>query len=139
MKLTSLVPFLSFLLACFSGSLRAQSHDKKDEIPIERCDRLPVVTIKIAGKNRRFLLDTAATTFLNLRSFTSGESKQIDIHSWSGSAATSAREVFLPQVELGRRTLQNLQLPAITLVPSGRPVEDRSTGSWAWICSIRWG
>ncbi len=66
------------------GSLRAQTQDKKDEIPIERCDLLPVVTIKVARENRRFLLDTAATTILNLKSFRSGKSKEIDIYSWSG-------------------------------------------------------
>ena len=87
MKPTSLVAIL--LVACFLGSVRAQTRDKKDEIPIERCDRLPVVTMKVAGEDRRFLLDTAATTILNLKSFTSGESGQIRIYSWSGSAATT--------------------------------------------------
>jgi hypothetical protein len=62
-------------------AVRAQTHEKQDEIPIERCDRLPVVTMKVAGENRRFLLDTAATTILNLKSFASGESKQIHIYS----------------------------------------------------------
>jgi len=54
MKPTSLVAILVFLVAGFLGSLRAQTHDKKGEIPIERCDRLPVVTMKVAGENRRF-------------------------------------------------------------------------------------
>jgi ketosteroid isomerase-like protein len=122
MKPPSLTGVLVFLVACFLGSVRAQTHDKdkKDEIPIERCDRLPVVTMKVAGENRRFLLDTAATTILNLKSFTSGESKQIHIYSWSGSAATSAREVFLPQVELGTHKLRDLKLPAIDLSPIGK-------------------
>ena len=120
MKPTSVVAVLVFLVACFLGSVRAQTHDKKDEIPIERCDRLPVVTMKVAGENRRFLLDTAATTILNLKSFTSGESKQIHIYSWSGSAATSAREVFLAQVELGTHKLRDLKLPAIDLSPIGK-------------------
>jgi ketosteroid isomerase-like protein len=120
MKSTALVAVLVFLVTCFLGSGRAQTHDKKDEIPIERCDRLPVVTMKVAGENRRFLLDTAATTILNLKSFTSGESKQIQIHSWSGSEATSAREVFLPQVELGTHQLLDLKLPAIDLSPMGK-------------------
>ena len=87
---------------------------------IDRCDRLPVVNMKVAGENRRFLLDTAATTILNLKSFTSGESKQIHIYSWGGSAATSAREVFLPQVELGTHKLRDLKLPAIDLSPIGK-------------------
>jgi uncharacterized protein (TIGR02246 family) len=120
MKPTSLVAVLVFLVACCLGSVRAQTHDKKDEIPIERCDRLPVVTMKVAGENRRFLLDTAATTILNVKSFASGESGQIHIYSWSGSAATSAREVFLPQVELGTHKLRDLKLPAIDLSPIGK-------------------
>ena len=119
MKPTSLVAVLVFLGTC-SPSFRAQTHDKKDEIPIERCDRLPVVKMKVGGENRRFLLDTAATTILNLKSFTSGKSKEIDIYSWSGSAATGAREVFLPQVDLGTRKLRDLKLPAIDLSPIGK-------------------
>jgi hypothetical protein len=120
MKLTSLVAVLVFLAVCFLGSARAQTHDKKDEIPIERCDRLPVVTMKVAGEKRRFLLDTAATTILNLKSFASGESQQIHIYSWSGGAATSAREIFLPQVELGTHKLRDLKLSAIDLSPIGK-------------------
>src|SRR5215467_8288123 len=120
MKSTAFVAVLLFLTACFSQSVCAQSRDKKDEIPIERCDRLPVVITRVAGEDRRFLLDTAATTILNLKSFTSGESKQIHIYSWSGSAATSAREVFLPQVELGTHGLRDLKLPAIDLSPIGK-------------------
>jgi uncharacterized protein (TIGR02246 family) len=119
MKPTSLVAVLALLVACLLGPARAQTHDKKHEIPIERCDRLLVVTIKVAGENRRFLLDTAATTILNLKSFTSSNSKEIHIYSWNGSAATSAREVFLPQVELGTHKLRDLKLPAIDLSPIG--------------------
>ena len=120
MKPACVVAVLASLFACFLGSVRAQSHNNKNEIPIERCDRLPVVTMKIAGENRRFLLDTAATTILNLKSFTSGESKQVHIYSWSGSAATSAREVSLPEVELGMHKLRDLKLPAIDLSAIGK-------------------
>ena len=119
MKPTCLVAVLVFLVICFPASVCAQTHDKKDEIPIERCDRLPVVIMKAAGENRRFLLDTAATTILNLKSFTSGESKQLRIYSWSGGAATDAREVFLPEVELGTHKLRDLKLPAIDLSAIG--------------------
>ena len=120
MKPTSLVAVLVVLVTGFLGSVRAQTHNNKDEIPIERCDRLPVVTMKVAGENRRFLLDTAAVTFLNRNSFASGDSGQIHIYSWSGSAATSAREVFLPQVELGTHKLRDLKLPAIDLSAIGK-------------------
>ncbi len=120
MKLAYLITVPVFLVACFLGSARAQTHDRKDEIPIERCDRLPVVTMKVAGENRRFLLDTAAVTFLNRNSFASGESGQVHIYSWNGGAATSAREVFLPQVELGTHKLHDLKLPAIDLSAIGK-------------------
>lgn len=67
----------------------------------------------------RFLLDTAATSVLNLKSFSSGRSKEIQVTSWSGTAATSAREVFLPEVMLGDHRLRDLRLPAIDLSPIG--------------------
>jgi hypothetical protein len=76
--------------------------------------------MKVAGENRRFLLDTGATTILSLKSFTAGESKQIHIESWSGRAAISAREVSLPEVELGNHKLRDLKLPAIDLSPIGK-------------------
>ena len=120
MEATSVVAVLVFLVACFPESIRAQAHDRSDEIPIERCDRLPVVTVKIAGENRRFLLDTAATTILNLKSFTSGKSKEIHIYSWSGGSPTNSREVFLPQVDLGTHKLLNLKLAAIDLSAIGK-------------------
>ena len=124
MKPTSLVAVLVavpvLLVACLVGSVRAQTHDKKDEIPIERCDRLPVVTMKAAGQNRRFLLDTAATTILNVKSFVSGGSKPVEITSWSGTTPTKGGEVYLSEVELGTHTLRDLKLPAIDLSAIGK-------------------
>jgi hypothetical protein len=67
----------------------------------------------------RFLLDTAATSMLNLKSFSSGRSKEIQVTSWSGTAATSAREVFLPEILFGDHRLRDLRLPAIDLSPIG--------------------
>jgi hypothetical protein len=124
MKPTSRVAVLVSLVACFLGSVRAQTDDKKDEIPIERCDRLPVVTMRVAGENRRFLLDTGATSILNLKSFTSGEStKHLHIYSWSGGAATSAREVFRAVTnwrKLILRELNRLDEPDSAEVGKGR-------------------
>ena len=120
MKAAAIVVILTLLVACLATLATAQTRDPKDEIPIERCDVLPVVTMKVAGVNRRFLLDTGATTILNLKSFTSGDSGQIHVNSWSGNAATSAREVSLPEVELGNHELHNLKLPAIDLSPIGK-------------------
>jgi hypothetical protein len=108
-------PFLSLAWFCslpVSWDQSApKSTNKQDEVPIERCDRLPACRHE-GCRNRRFLLDTAAITILNLKSFTSGESKQVRIYSWSGAAATSAREVFLPQVEIGTHK-RKLRLPAL--------------------------
>jgi Domain of unknown function (DUF4440)/Aspartyl protease len=110
-----------FCLTCglLPAPVSAQNLAGKDEIPIERCDRLPVVKVHLAGKDMHFLVDTAATTLLNLKSFAGGRSKEVHIASWTGTAATSAREVSLPELTLGKHTLRDLKLPAIDLSPIG--------------------
>jgi len=110
--------FLAFLLNAALAT--AQSASSGDEIPIERCDVLPVVRVTVAGQPMRFLLDTGATTILNLKAFSSGTAKKIHIDSWQGQAATSAREVTLPDFQLGSHTLHKLKLPAIDLSPIGK-------------------
>ena len=91
-----------------------------EEIPIQRCDILPVVAVKVAGQDLRFLLDTGATTILNLKTFSSGTAGSIRVDSWRGAAATSAREVSLPHLQLGTHALHDLKLPAIDLSPIGK-------------------
>ena len=98
---------------------RTQEPQQASEIPIERCDLLPIVKVRIDGTDMRFLLDTAATSMLNLKSFSLGRSKEIKVTSWSGTAATSAREVFVPEILFGDHRLHDLQLPAIDLSPIG--------------------
>jgi hypothetical protein len=85
------------------------------EIPLEHCDKLPVVKVRVGDRAYQFLVDTAATSMLNLKSFSGGTSKQVHIASWTGTAATSAREVTLTELTLGTHTLKNLKLPAIDL------------------------
>ena len=80
---------------------------------------------------------------LNLKSFSSGRSKEIEVTSWSGTAATSAREVFLPEVLLGNHRLKDLRLPAIDLSPIGNACGGKidgilddwcaSSGDRAWL------
>ncbi len=122
LNLTVLV--IGGLLVCGGAkcqdSAAAKGAEVTDEIPIEKCDVLPVVRVKIAGSEMRFLLDTGATTILNLGSFASGVSKEIQVSSWSGTAATSAREVRLPVLVLGSHQLKDLKLPAIDLSPIGK-------------------
>ncbi len=110
-----------FALACLvtPTSLPAQSVATPEEIPIERCDQLPVVKVRIGSVEMRFLIDTGATTMLNLKSFTTGRVKEIQITSWSGTAATSAREVHISELTLGTHHLRDLKLPAIDLSPIG--------------------
>src|SRR6266404_3617692 len=112
-----LLRFVCLLAFCLGA--RAQEPKATSEIPIERCDLLPIVKVRIDGVDMRFLLDTAATSMLNLKSFSSGRSKEIQVTSWSGTAATSAREVFLPEVLLGEHRLRDLRLSAIDLSPIG--------------------
>ena len=110
---------LVFSLLFFCPGVRTQEPVPASEIPIERCDVLPVVRVRIDGTDMRFLLDTAATSMLNLKSFSSGRSKEIQITSWSGTAVTSAREVLLPELLLGNHKLRDVRLPAIDLSPIG--------------------
>jgi hypothetical protein len=116
----ALVLLLSALSFSSAEVLRAQQLASSNEIPIERCDLLPVVKVRIDGTDMRFLLDTGATTMLNLKSFSSGRSQKIQVTSWSGTAATSAREVSLPELALGTHRLKDLKLPAIDLSPIGK-------------------
>jgi hypothetical protein len=115
-----LLSFNAIHLARAQEKTGEQATASFDEIPIERCDVLPVVRVSIDGAEMRFLLDTGATTILNLSTFTSGRSKEIRVTSWSGTAATSAREVRLPELNLGSYRLRDLKLPAIDLSPIGK-------------------
>jgi ketosteroid isomerase-like protein len=98
----------------------AQNAAPAEEIPLERCDKLPVARVRVENTEFRFLVDTGATTFLNLKSFSSkGLSGRIQISSWSGTGSTSARQVGLPELALGSYRLKDLKLPAIDLAPLG--------------------
>lgn len=106
----------------------ALAQDAPAEIPIERCDLLPVVKVRIDGADMRFVVDTAATSILNLQSFSSGRSTKIKVSSWNGTAATSAREVTLPELAFGTHRLAGLKLPAIDLSPIGNACGGRVDG-----------
>ena len=115
-----------FALACLSipppmtlVGQSSQSASPPTEIPIERCDRLPIVRVLVGSTEVRFLVDTGATSMLNLRSFSGGRAKEIEVTSWSGTAATSAREVSITEFSLGNHHLKNLKLPALDLSPIG--------------------
>jgi ketosteroid isomerase-like protein len=90
------------------------------EIPLEHCDALPVVQVVAAGRQAWFLVDTAATSMLNLESFAQGPTRYIRVTSWTGTLATSAKEVTIAELVVGRTTLIRLTLPAIDLSAIGK-------------------
>jgi len=118
--------FLSFhmlrvaLLAGIFATAISPNIVRAQELPLERCDALPVIDVQIAGLHKWFLVDTAATSMLNLESFAEGQVRNIHVTSWSGTLATSAKEVTLPDFSLGRTKLIELKLPAIDLSAIGK-------------------
>jgi hypothetical protein len=89
-----------FCLLPFCLGARAQESQTISEIPIERCDLLPIVKVRIDGTDMRFLLDTAATSMLNLKSFSSGRSKEIQVTSWSGTSLPGRGKEGFPAREI---------------------------------------
>jgi hypothetical protein len=90
------------------------------EIPLKHCDKLPAIEVDVGGQSMLFLVDTAATSILNLQSFTEGETRDIKVTSWTGTLATSAKEVTLKEVVIGNTKLLGLQLPAVDLSAVGK-------------------
>ena len=101
------------------SAIGARGQTRADEIPLRQCDRLPVVTVRVGKTDMRFLVDTAASSLLNSRSFSTstGETRDVRIASWTGTTATGAREVRVEELTLGGRTLHNLKLAAVDLSP----------------------
>jgi hypothetical protein len=112
---SSLAAFFTLLLVAGTAPLPVRGQ----EIPLERCDSLPVMEVVVGGQPMRFLVDTAATSFLNLKSFSEGKARDVRVTSWSGTLATSAREVTLEEVEIGSTKFVGLKLPAVDLSAVG--------------------
>ena len=90
------------------------------EIALEHCDALPVIQVQVSGEPMTFLVDTAATSMLNLKSFSAGRVRDMRVTSWTGTLATSAREVTLKELQVGSTKLVGLHLPAIDLSAVGK-------------------
>ena len=101
--------------AVAAQSARTTPNPNSNEIPLQRCDRLPVVIVQVNDVNKRFLIDTAATSMLNEKSFASGHSKEIRVQSWNQTTALSARVVSIDELKLGNHILRGVTLPAIDL------------------------
>jgi hypothetical protein len=110
-----LVPLLLLLLlTVFPLPAPAQ------EIPLKYCDKLPVIDVVVGERSLLFLVDTAATSILNLKSFREGQTRDIEVSSWAGTLATSAREVTLKEVLIGSTKLTGLKLPAVDISAIGK-------------------
>jgi len=98
------------------------------DIPLERCDSLPLVTAEVDGQTMHFLVDTAASSLLNANSFAPGRLLDVHIASWTGIRETSASEVAVHEVVIGRTKLVALKLPAIELSAVGKACGRRIDG-----------
>lgn len=111
-----------FLLLATGMAARAE------DIPLETCDRIPVVQVNISGMKFVFLVDTAATSMLNLQSFAHGDSRTVSVTSWTGTVQAQAQEVTVADLAIGQHHFKNLRLPAIDLSAIGRGCGRRIDG-----------
>jgi ketosteroid isomerase-like protein len=107
--------FASLIVPLATRRAGAQTTTNGNEIPLLRCDRLPVVILQVDKADKRFLIDTAATSMLNEKSFTSGPTKQVHIQSWNETTTLNARDVAIDELTLGSHRVRNVRLPAIDL------------------------
>src|SRR5215469_3242643 len=91
-----------------------------EEIDLVKCDVLPVVEVRVSGMKFHFLVDTAATSMLNISSFRVGEEKTVPVTSWSGTTDAKAKRVMINDLSLGDLHFHNLVLSAIDLSGIGR-------------------
>jgi len=111
--------FASLIVSLAARSAGAQTPANGPEIPLERCDRLPVLTLQVDKADKRFLIDTAATSILNDKSFTSRHMKEVHVQSWNETTVLNAREVSIGELALGSHSLRGVRLPAIDLTAIG--------------------
>lgn len=121
-----MMKFLSILV--FVLAAMKPSRLFAEDITLQTCDRLPVAEVTISGTTFIFLVDTAATSMLNLKSFSQGDERSISVTSWSGTTETHAREITVHDLVLGTHHLNLLRLPAIDLSSIGRACGRRIDG-----------
>jgi ketosteroid isomerase-like protein len=119
---------LAFGLFLFLALLPFRSH--AEEVRLESCDKLPLIPVTVPGGKLklRFLVDTAATSMLNSKSFTQGDSRMVAVTSWSGTVEAQSREVTVPELVVGQHRLTDLRLPAIDLSAIGNSCGKRIDG-----------
>ena len=114
--------FLLLLFFAFCSASRAE------EILLGTCDRLPVVRVNVGNASFLFLLDTGATSMLNIKSFAHGDPLNLSVTSWSGTVETKAQDIVLADFMIGQHHLKNLRLPAVDLSAIGHACGKRIDG-----------
>jgi hypothetical protein len=125
---TAILIFAGTILVLGAQSGGAQGPASSTEIPIQRCDRLPVVMLQVDKQDKRFLVDTAATSFLNAKSFVGGHAKAVQIHSWNQTTALNASDIFIEELALGSHAIHSVELPAIDLTAISKACGGRLDG-----------
>lgn len=108
--------------------LTAWSPIRAEEIPLENCDRLLVVQVRISGMKFLFLVDTAAVSMLNVKSFAHGEPFKAAVRSWNGIVETNAQDVVVGDLAVGQHHFKDLRLTAVDLSAIGRACGRRIDG-----------
>lgn len=89
------------------------------EVKLVPCDRLFLVPVTVEGREHLFLLDTGATSILDLGTFASLESAAsvggVDVTSWSDRGAAKGRIIKVKVLRFGERELRDLRLSAVDL------------------------
>jgi len=109
-----------FRTALLLFALAIASLARGQEIPLETCGRLPVVQVSVSGMKFLFLVDTGATSMLNLSSFAHGDARRISVTSWNGTVEAKAQEVTVADLAIGQQHFRDLRLPAADLSAIGR-------------------
>jgi hypothetical protein len=99
-----------------------------EEIPLETCDRLPVLWVSISGMKFLFLVDTAATSILNIKSFAHGDPRRLAVSSWTGTTEIEGQEVIVGDLAIGRQHLKGVRFHAVDLSAIGRSCGRRIDG-----------
>jgi ketosteroid isomerase-like protein len=113
--------FPSLCLGLFlSVWTQSQTPPSTADVKLETCDRLYLVPVLVEGKEYKFLLDTGATSILNIGSFApipAVAGRDLDVTSWSGRKAVAGRVLAIKSLGFGGRELRDLRLSAIDLSP----------------------
>jgi hypothetical protein len=130
--------FGSLIVTLAARGAHAQAATNDSEIPLQRCDRLPVAILQVDKADKRFLIDTAATSILNAKSFTSERTKEVHVQSWNETTALKAREVWIGEITLGSHSVRGVRLPAIDLTAIAKACGGRSMEFSVWTCWRSW-